>query len=256
MSAIAQEFFSLLGSATVTVAILVAGSETLATNISICQPPAASEYLLLVVSRTQENQVQVQKLLPPSASIAVCTYLNDTVTRIGGFRTMDRANAWARYITETTGLAAYVVRPAEVPSTTIPPTSQLSTASPSPTASPLPNPSPSSTPPIQPTNPATKPSGTAFSSYNPKTLGAGYAVLVDYFNQPELASKVKQALGKEIGLVAYGQRPYLLARYTTDQSEANSILQTLSDRGFWATVVDSRRVILLRQSVEIDPGSK
>jgi hypothetical protein len=74
-------------------------------------------------------------------------------------------------------------------------------------------------------------------------------VLVDYLNQPELAAKVQQVLGRSVGIVSYGQRPYLLAIYTMDQNAANATLQALSDRGFWTAVVDGRRVVLLRQSV-------
>jgi hypothetical protein len=80
-------------------------------------------------------------------------------------------------------------------------------------------------------------------------LGEGYAVLVDYFNQPEIAAQVQQLLGEKVGLVSYGQRLYLLAVHTTSQREANSTLQKLSDRGFWSMLVDSRRVTLLRSIV-------
>jgi hypothetical protein len=75
--------------------------------------------------------------------------------------------------------------------------------------------------------------------------------LVDYFSKPELATQVQQLVGKEIGLAAYRQRPYLLAVHTSDQNLANSTLQALTDRGFWAMVVDSRRVTLLRQAVDV-----
>jgi hypothetical protein len=82
-------------------------------------------------------------------------------------------------------------------------------------------------------------------------LGAGYAVLVDFFSQPELALQVRQLAGREIGLASYGQRPYLLAVYTADPAIANATLQSLTDRGFWAMVVDSRRVTVLRQTIDI-----
>jgi hypothetical protein len=72
---------------------------------------------------------------------------------------------------------------------------------------------------------------------------------VDYFSKPALATQVQQLVGKDIGLASYRQRPYLLAVYTTDQSLANSTLQALTERGFWAMVVDSRRVTLLRQTI-------
>jgi len=205
-------------------------------SYATCQPPAPSEYLLLVVTRTPDSQTQVQQLLPPNTTVGACTYLEDTVTRVGGFRTVERANAWAKYVTETTGLAAFVARPAETPQAS--PTAGTSTPAAiskpqKPTASP---------------STAAKPND---SSYSPKPLGLGYAVLVDYQNQPEMAVKVRQILGKDLGLVSYGQRPYLLAVYTADSNAANTALQLLSDRGFWATLVDSRRVILLRRTVSL-----
>lgn len=87
-------------------------------------------------------------------------------------------------------------------------------------------------------------------AYNPKPLGEGYAVLVDYFNQPDMAAQVQEAIGKEVGLVSYGQRPYLLALYTSNERNATSTLKTLSDRGFSVILVDSERVTLLRAQVE------
>lgn len=87
------------------------------------------------------------------------------------------------------------------------------------------------------------------STYKPKQLGAGYAVLVDYFNTPEIATQVRQLLKKDVGLASYGQRPYLLAVHTSNQKNANSTLQKLSARGFFAMLVDSSKVILLRAKV-------
>jgi len=86
-------------------------------------------------------------------------------------------------------------------------------------------------------------------TYNPQTLKAGYAVLVDYFNRPELANSVQKVLGGNVGFATYGQRPYLLAVYTTNQQEAYSTLQKLNDRGFVAYLVDSRKVVLLKSVV-------
>ena len=172
-----------------------------------CQPPKAGEYLLLVVSPTSETQEQVRRALPRDTSSIICKYLNDTVTRIGGFTQIENANAQAVYINDIVGLSTFVaVRPAKTP----------------------------------PQNPP---------SYNPKPLGGGYAVLVDYFNSPNVATQVRQLLGQEVGLISYGQRPYLLAVHTSDQKNANSILQKLSDRGFFALLVDSRKVVLLRSKV-------
>lgn len=199
--------------------------------VSICQPPQPNEFLLLIATPTADKQSQVQQLLPPNASVSTCGYLNDVVTRVGGFRTVERANAWAKYINESTGFGAYVVRPAETPVAA--------------TSSPTPSPSTLQPPSTQ----SNKTAATSNSTYRPKALGPGYAVLVDYFNQPELAAKVRQILGQEIGLVSYRQAPFLLALYTNDSNAAYRALQSLSDSGLWATIVDSRRVVLLRQAV-------
>ncbi len=192
-----------------------------------CQPPNAGEYLLLVASTTPDVQTKLRNVLPNNASTTVCRYLNDVVTRVGGFNTAETANSWAQYLTETVGLQAFVARPSiagnvpQIPAITNPPSAILN------------------------------PSNT--SKYDPQPLGAGYAVLVSYFNKPELATQLQQALKKDVGLVSYGQRPYLLATYTTDQRAANSTLQSLSDRGFFVMVVDSRRVTLLKSSVQVSP---
>jgi hypothetical protein len=212
-----------------------------------CEPPATAEFLLLVVTSTSASQTQVGQLLPPNTTIATCTYLEDTVTRVGGFRTVERANAWARYITESTGLAAYVARPAETAS------SAANTSSPN-----IPQPNPS-TPAAQPPAIANPPAPQQTSptlpkrdnlAYAPKPLSTGYAVLVDYANKPQVAAQLQKILtDAEIGLVSYNQRPYLLATHSADSTAAYRILRTLSDRGFSAKLVDSRLVILLKQPV-------
>lgn len=182
-------------------------------SISTCKPPQPNEYLLLVLTQTKDTQQQLQRTLPVNTQLSVCQYFSDTVTRIGGFRRIEDANDWMRYVKEIAGLSAYVVRP----TATATATASLTNAN----------------------NPA----------FSPQPLGQGYAVLVDYFNQPEEAARLKQLLGSEIGLVSYGKRPYLLAVYTTSEQKANSLLRKLSDRGFWSMVVDSRRVTLLRPVV-------
>jgi hypothetical protein len=180
-------------------------------SIPPCQPPIAGEYILLVVSPTVNNQKQLLSALPPELKSINCKYLNETVTRIGGFNKMDDANRWARYINNIVGLSAII--------TTRPITPEV-----------IPSPK---------------------VTYNPQVLGDGYAVLVDYFNRPELATSLSQLLGGNVGLVSYGQRPYLLAVYTLKQKEAYSTLQKLNERGFFAILVDSRKVILLRSVVKL-----
>ncbi|MBD2528346.1 hypothetical protein H6G97_01745 [Nostoc flagelliforme FACHB-838] len=198
--------------------------------IPSCQPPNAGEYLLLVVSPTTNNQKQLRSALPPELKTITCKYLNETVTRVGGFNKIDDANRWARYVSNIVGLSAIITTRPTTPDVQPQPQRQ---------AQPQPQPQRQAQPP-QPT-----------VSYNPQALGEGYAVLVDYYNRPELVNSVQQAVGGNVGFVSYGQRPYLLAVYTTNQSEAYNTLQKLNNGGFIASIVDSRKVILLRSSVRL-----
>lgn len=225
-----------------------------------CQPPSPGEYLLLVMSKTPDAQALVKRSLPPNAPTVVCSYLNDVVTRVSGFTSLDTANAWAKYLTESAGLPTFVarppepasVRPAPVPTVPAPIVPSLSATGQPASLSVAP------TPPVP--SPATSGLPTTAvgrnPSYKPQPLGPGYAVLVDYFNQPELANQVQAALGRTVGLVAYGQRPYLLVAYTADQATANSTWQALSGRGFWVVVVDSRRVVLLRSMIALSSADR
>ncbi|WP_017317431.1 hypothetical protein [Mastigocladopsis repens] len=180
-------------------------------DLPICQAPNAGEYLLLVVSPTQNNQKQLRQALPSDIKTTTCRYIKDTVTRIGGFRKIDDANSWARYINNIVGLSAIITtRPSEV---------------------------------------AQAPTQTV--SYKPERLGEGFAVLVDYYNRPEVANQVRDVVRGDVGFVSYGQRPYLLAIYTTNQQQAYSTLEKLSEEGFFALLVDSRKVMLLRSSVRL-----
>ncbi|MBD2450207.1 hypothetical protein H6G76_24205 [Nostoc sp. FACHB-152] len=183
-------------------------------KIPVCQPPNPGEYLLLVITPTGDYQRQLRNALPNEISTTTCQYLTDTVSRIGGFKRIEDANRWARYINNIVGLSAIITtRPAEV--------AQQAAAT---------------TPTV---------------SYNPKPLGQGYAVLVDYFNRPEIANSVQQVVGGNVGFASYGQRPYLLATHTTNQQQAYKTLQQLNERGFFAILVDSRKVVLLRSAVKV-----
>ncbi|WP_194198802.1 hypothetical protein [Nostoc sphaeroides] len=193
-------------------------------TVPLCQPPTAGEYLLLVVSPTADNQKQLRSALPPELKTINCKYLNETVTRIGGFNKIDDANRWARYVSNIVGLSAII--------TTRPTTPDVQ-----------PQPQPQQQAQLQ------QPQQTV--NYNPQALGEGYAVLVDYYNRPELVNSVQQVVGGNVGFVSYGQRPYLLAVYTTNQTEAYNTLQKLNNGGFVASIVDSRKVILLRSTVRL-----
>ncbi|MEA5578769.1 hypothetical protein [Anabaena sp. UHCC 0451] len=197
--------------------------------LPVCQPPNAGEYLLLVVSPTVNNQQQLRSALPSDLKTVTCKYLNETVTRIGGFNKIDDANRWAKYVNNIVGLSAIITTR---PTTPITPT--VATAA-------------TVTPAIIPS--ANLP--TQRVSYNPRVLGEGFAVLVDYFNRPELANSVQKAVGGNVGLVSYGQRPYLLAVYTTNQTEAYRTLQKLNESGFFALLADGQKVMLLRSVVTV-----
>jgi len=187
-------------------------------NLFNCQQPNVGEYLLLVLSPTPENQKQLRAALPTEQKTVVCKYTNQIVTRVGGFTNIDDANRWARYIQNIVGLSATITTRATEPATR-----QV----------------PQTIPNIQ----------TPKITYNPKILGEGYAILVDYFNRPEMVSSLRNAVGGDVGFVSYGQRPYLLAVYTTNQKEAYNTLQKLSETGFVAILADGQKVVLLRSIV-------
>jgi hypothetical protein len=193
-----------------------------------CEPPQSDEYLLLIVTQTPEQQERAKRSFPGNTNNTVCRYINDTVTRVGGFRDSQIAGDWVKYIQDVVGLPAYVVRS---PAASLP--QNLPVYDPQPTAYPQPAPD--------------RPNDSF--AFNPQALGPGYAVLVDYFNQPELAAQIKQVLGTQVGLASYGQRPFLFIAYTTDQNAATAAVKTLSDRGFWPMLVDSRRVTLIAPAV-------
>lgn len=88
--------------------------------------------------------------------------------------------------------------------------------------------------------------------FNPQLIAEGYVVLVDYFNDPSLAADVAAITGQAVGLVSYGQRPFLMADFSKDEIEANAVLNALNEAGLWSMLVDSRRTILLTPRVRLD----
>ncbi|NJM56366.1 MAG: hypothetical protein HC857_01320 [Synechococcales cyanobacterium RU_4_20] len=86
-------------------------------------------------------------------------------------------------------------------------------------------------------------------SFTPKSLAAGYVVLVDYANQPAIATQVQSALQRPVGLVSYAQRPYLLVQYSADSATAVTTLRNLTQRGFQTLMVDSQGITVLTEAV-------
>ncbi len=76
-----------------------------------CQPPQASEYLLLMVAPTAESQARVTAVLPTSNPATVCNYFGTTVMRLGGFATPESANAWSDYVAKQAKVSAFVAKP-------------------------------------------------------------------------------------------------------------------------------------------------
>lgn len=182
-----------------------------------CRPPQPGEYLLLIVSNTPEKRELANEVLPTDIERQVCQYLNDIVTRVGGFDDILIAEDWAAYFQETSGLSAYVVKSDALGS------------------------QPQPRPPQRPRPPS--------NQFDPKPLGAGYAVLVEYFDQPEIAAQAEEFTGKRVALVSYNQRSYLLLEHSTDPNDAVASFQRLNREGFWPMVVDSSRVTILRSSL-------
>jgi len=85
----------------------------------------------------------------------------------------------------------------------------------------------------------------------PGALGAGYAVLVDYSERPEIAAELQRLLARDIGLVSYGGKNFLLVTYTQNVGGAAESLKRVSDRGFFAFLVDSSRVTLINPRVRL-----
>ncbi|HEY9763492.1 MAG TPA: hypothetical protein V6D07_13255 [Trichocoleus sp.] len=225
-----------------------------------CPPPAANEYLLLVRGETEAQRTRIQDLLPANSSVLICNYLGDSVVRGGGFTTLETANAWAQYMTEIEGFQAFVARPAsaaEQPTDPRPPVATGGTSTPSPAPSQpaaLPSPSPATPSPTTPTplaSPAPAATVTPATSYTPRALGSGFAVLVDYQNQPELAVDIQRRIGQAVGLAVYGQRPYLLIAHSPNMQGAASTLAALSSKSIPAFIVDSQSVVMLTNAVAL-----
>lgn len=214
----------------------------IAQSLPACQPPAQGEYLLLVSDDSDDVRSQLQQTLPPTADVTRCQYLELSVTRVGGFTDLETANTWAQYLSDIGGLATFVARPPAADAALLPPAETL----PNNPASPEPTPTPSSY-----AAPVVETTTIPPSEYSPQLFGRGYVVLVDYVDDPSVVNLLQQTLARPVGLVSYGQRPYVLVSYTADGAIAANALQNLGDRGFSAMVVNSEEVVLLVPAVMV-----
>jgi hypothetical protein len=210
-------------------------------TLPVCPPPASQEYLLLVRGSTETERAEIASILPTENTVLVCQYLGESLVRAGGFTSLETANAWATYMTTVAGFESFVSRPAD---------SQTAAASEEairgeavqPEAG---QPEAVRGEAVQPEAVRGEASGGA---YQPHRLAAGYAVLVDYGNRPELATTVGQVV-RPVGLAVYRQRAYLLADYTSDANSAAVTLQRLNDAQMAAIVVDAEEVVRMSEEV-------
>lgn len=157
-------------------------------------------------------------------------------------------------------------QPGQVPnqaSATPPPTARPSaaTSKPSPVVSSTNAPAatkPTTQPQVQPTATArsrppsvatASPRQTPTAQYQPQVLGSGYAILVDYFDRPDLVAQLQRSLGQRVGLVVFNQRPFALAMLTPNEQTANAVFRKLTEQGYLTMVVDGRSVVLLTPAV-------
>jgi hypothetical protein len=212
---------------------LASQSLGLAAEFPPCPPPAANEYLLLVRGESEAERTRIQNLLPSNSTVMVCSYLEDTVVRGGGFTNLETANAWAQYMTEVEQLQAFVARPATGTSEESVPVSNENSAS----------------PPSGAIAADESDSEEQTSAFSPRNLGTGYAVLVNYQNQPEVALAVQEQVGQAVGLAVYRQLPYLLIAHSSDIEGAESTLRVLAERQIPGFIVNSREVVMLAPAI-------
>lgn len=199
-------------------------------TLPACPPPVTGEYLLLVRGKTESDRAQIAAILPAENPVLVCTYLNESLVRAGGFTSLEAANAWATYMTTEAGFESFVSRPSDTQTA-------IATANPTAPATPA------------ATTTAARSSASGTINYQPRRLSDGYAVLVDYGDRPDVATAVGRVV-TPVGLAVYQQRAYLLADYTADAAGAATTLQKLSDAQLAPILVDAQQVVRISTEVE------
>ncbi len=188
-------------------------------KLPACPPPAAQEYLLLVRGENETERRQIAAALPADNTVLVCQYLDEVLVRAGGFTSLETANAWATYMNTVEGYESFVSKPTDGTAQTNPQSAVQTSAG-------------------QPVRSSTS----GAKTYQPLRLGAGYAVLVNYGDRPEIADTVSQIV-RPVGLAVYRGQAYLLADYTSDSDSAAATLQRLSDAQTTAIMVDAQEVV-------------
>ena len=92
--------------------LLGAGRAMAQSALPTCPPPANQEYLLLIRGESEAERAKIASVLPADNTVLVCEYLNEVLVRAGGFTSLETANAWATYLTTVEGYESFVSRPA------------------------------------------------------------------------------------------------------------------------------------------------
>lgn len=229
-------------------------------TLPVCPAPASQEYLLLVRGNTEADRARIASVLPAENTVLICDYLSEALVRAGGFTSLETANAWATYMTTVEGFESFVARPVTEQPVAEQPIIEQAPLAPEPpvvTEPPVIEQAPSAPEPPVAEQPAdqvvdqpvmAEPTAEGIGVYRPQRLAAGYAVLVDFGDRPEIASTVGQII-TPVGLAVYQQRPYLLADYTQDATVAETTLQRLSAAQLATVVVNAEEVVQLSNNV-------
>lgn len=246
-------------------------------DLPVCESPDADEFLVLVFTPSpplrEEVRQQVGRTLPPTVNdLLVCQYSGNVLSRIGGFASEKQATEWAEYFEDAVGLPLMVITP--VTETAVPETVNTAIAPPE-------IPSLADSPPevVIPTvevETETEPITIALEEtlqseptlslvsqnttfiepkeivdpFDPQGLsGEGFGILVDYGDNPAIASEIQQLTNNPIALVTHGTRGYLLAGQVNDEARLIEFLNLLSQNNFVAIAVPLPQIILLKSNL-------
>lgn len=188
-------------------------------TLTECAPPAVDTYNIFVATPTPAIQTSVANqatlALGDRAAVKVCLYQGQVMSQVGTFRTLEAASNWQTFLKNTTQLDGVIVQ---------------TQGEPEPTAAPEDTPIP----------------------FTPKVLSPGFAVILDFRNDPQVARQIAQGRSQPPGLVVYGDRPYLLMGNEKTMEAAKSVIQQLGNQGYWMGVVPSETVVLLKEAVVLD----
>ena len=240
-------------------------------DLPICESPEADEFLVLVFTPSpplrEEVRQQVGRTLPPAVNdLLVCQYNDNVLSRIGGFSSEAKATEWAEYFENAVGLPLMVITPV---------TATASAAIAPPTIPSLADSTPEVVIPTETVEVEVKPNTTAVQGslqpesaqailsatqnttfiepeeivdpFNPQGLsGEGFGILVDYGDNPAIASEIQPLVNDPVALVTHGTRGYLMVAQAQDETRLIELLNLFSQNDFVAIAVPLPQIILLK----------